>query len=138
MKVVSHSDPDFSDQINRLLAPSSLFDPIIEQQTRDIINAVRTRGDKAVAELTAHFHGPKLDPDQFAVTQAEWLSAYVQADSTLRNAVAETRKNVKNFANRSLRKGWSTGRLWGKNLIPWAGWAFTFRAGWPRWCPRRS
>jgi histidinol dehydrogenase len=107
MKVVSHSDPDFSDQINRLLAPSSLFDPIIEQQTRDIINAVRTRGDKAVAELTAHFHGPKLDPDQFAVTQAEWLSAYVQADSTLRNAVAETRKNVKNFANRSLRKGWS-------------------------------
>lgn len=107
MNVVSHGDPDFGDQINRLLTPSSLFDPAIEQQTQAIIDAVRKNGDAALAELTERFQGPKLAPDQFAVTQAELLAASVQADPTLREAVAETRKNVETFAKRSLRKGWS-------------------------------
>jgi histidinol dehydrogenase len=107
MNVVSHRDRDFGDQINRLLAPSSLFDPAIERQTQDIINAVRAGGDAAIAELTERFHGPKLQPDQFAVTQAEWLAAAVQAGPSLRQAIAETRKNVEAFAKRSLRKDWS-------------------------------
>src|SRR5208282_6246473 len=104
MNVVSHSDPDFGDQINRLLAPSSLFDSAIEQQTQSIIDAVRARGDDAVAELTERFNGPKLAPDQFAVTQAECLAASVEADAALRAAVEETWKNVEAFAKRSLRK----------------------------------
>jgi len=107
MNVVSHSDPDFGDQINRLLAPSSLFDPAIELQTQTIIDEVRAKGDDAIAELTERFNGPKLAPDQFAVTQAECLAASVRADASLRNAVAETRKNVEAFAKRSLRKDWS-------------------------------
>ena len=77
MNVIVHSNPDFSAQLDRLLAPSSLFDPAIEQQTQGIIDAVRKGGDAAVAELTERFNGPKLTPDQFAVTQAEWLAASV-------------------------------------------------------------
>ena len=107
MNVIVHSNPDFSAQLDRLLAPSSLFDPAIEQQTQGIIDAVRKGGDAAVAELTERFNGPKLTPDQFAVTQAEWLAASVQADPALRLAIAETRKNVEAFAKRSLRKDWS-------------------------------
>jgi len=107
MNVVSYNDPDFGDQINRLLAPSSLFDPAIELQTQGIIDAVRARGDDAIAELTERFNGPRLASDQFAVTQAECLAASVQADAALRNAVEETRKNVEAFAKRSLRKDWS-------------------------------
>jgi histidinol dehydrogenase len=107
MNVFSHRDQDFDDQINRLLAPSSLFDPAIERQTQSIIDAVRTRGDAALAELTERFHGPKLSPDNFAVSQAECLAAAVQADPELRAAVAETHKNVTAFAKRSLRKDWS-------------------------------
>jgi histidinol dehydrogenase len=107
MNVISYSDSDFAAQINRLLAPSSLFDPAIEQQTQCIIDAVRTDGDEALAALTERFNGPKLAPDQFAVTQAEWLAASVLADPALRRAIAETRKNVEAFARRSLRKDWS-------------------------------
>jgi histidinol dehydrogenase len=107
MNVFSHDDPDFGDQINRLLAPSSLFDPAIEQQTQGIIDAVRAGGDDAIAELTERFNGPKLTPDQFAVTQAECLAASVKADPSLRSAVAETCRNVEAFAKRSLRKDWS-------------------------------
>lgn len=107
MNVVSYADSDFGDQLKRLLAPSSLFDPAIEQQTQAIIDSVRRRGDEALAELTGRFNGVKLSPDQFAVSQAECLAASVQADEALRAAVEETRQNVEAFARRSLRKNWS-------------------------------
>jgi histidinol dehydrogenase len=107
MNVVSHRDSNFRDQLNRLLAPSSLFDPAIEQQAQAIIDAVRNKGDEALSELTERFNGPKLAPEQFAVTQAECLAASVQADPSLRAAVEETRKNVEAFAKKSLRKDWS-------------------------------
>jgi len=107
MNVVSHADADFAAQIERLLVPSSLFDPAIERQTQAIIDAVRDRGDMALSELTERFNGPRLTPDQFAVTKAECLAASVQADAALRAAVAETHKNVTNFAKRSLRRDWS-------------------------------
>jgi histidinol dehydrogenase len=107
MNVISHREADFADQLRRMLAPSSLFDPAIEEQTRAIVEAVRTRGDAALAELTERFHGPRLSADQFAVSQAEFLAAAVQADESLRAAIAETTSNVAAFARRSRRKNWS-------------------------------
>jgi histidinol dehydrogenase len=107
MNVVSYCDSNFGDQVKRLLAPSSLFDPKIEQQTQAIIDAVRAQGDDALSDLTERFNGPRLTADQFAVSKAECLAASVQADPALRAAVAETAKNVEAFAKRSLRKDWS-------------------------------
>jgi histidinol dehydrogenase len=107
MNVISHRDADFAQQIQRLLAPSSLFDPAIEAQTRAIIESVQTRGDAALSELTEHFNGARLRPDQFALTQAELMAASVQADEPLRAAIAEATRNVEAFAKRSRRKDWS-------------------------------
>ncbi|HEY3913860.1 MAG TPA: histidinol dehydrogenase [Verrucomicrobiae bacterium] len=107
MNVVTHRDADFSEKIQRLLAPSSLFDPAIEAQTRAIVESVQQRGDAALIELTERFNGARLHADQFTVTQAELLAASVQADETLRAAIAETIRNVEGFAKRSLRKDWS-------------------------------
>jgi histidinol dehydrogenase len=107
MNVISHRDADFAQQIQRLLAPSSLFDPAIEAQTRAIIESVQTRGDAALMELTERFNGARLRPDQFALTQAELMAASLQADESLRAAIAETTRNVEDFAKRSRRKDWS-------------------------------
>jgi histidinol dehydrogenase len=107
MNVISHRDADFAQQIRRLLTPSSLFDPEIEMQTKAIIQAVQTRGDAALIELTERFNGAKLEADQFALTQAELMAASVQADESLRAAIAETARNVEAFAQRSRRKDWS-------------------------------
>jgi histidinol dehydrogenase len=107
MKVISHRDADFALQVQRMLAPSSLFDPAIEAQTREIVEAVRARGDAALIELTERFNGARLRPDQFAVTQAEFMAASLQADEALRAAIFETTKNVEDFAKRSCRKDWS-------------------------------
>ncbi|HEY3853044.1 MAG TPA: histidinol dehydrogenase [Verrucomicrobiae bacterium] len=107
MNVISHRDADFAGQVQRMLAPSSLFDPQIEERTREIVDAVRTRGDAALIELMERFNGVKLSAEQFALTQAELMSASLQADDSLRAAISATSKNVSDFAKRSRRKNWS-------------------------------
>jgi histidinol dehydrogenase len=106
MKVIRHSDASFSKKLRELTAPSSLFDPVIEQRTRVILDAVQIRGDDAVLEFTEKFDGAKLAADRLAVTQAELFNASLAADESLRNAVAEVEKNIANFAKKSLRKNW--------------------------------
>ena len=80
MHIVRHADADFAAQLDRAAAASSLFDPVIEQRARAIVDDVRARGDAALAELTERFDGAKLTPAQFAVTTAELLGASLAAD----------------------------------------------------------
>ncbi len=106
MNVLLHTEPNFASRLQQLAADSSLFDPTIEQQTREIVDAVRVRGDAAVLELTERFNGPSITADQMAVTQAELATAAFKADESLRAAVADASKNIVAFAKRSLRKKW--------------------------------
>ena len=108
MKVIRHSDADFSEHLRELAKPSSLFEPAIEKRTRAILDAVRDRGDDAVLELTERFDGAKLSSGQLALSQAELVTASLKADASLRSAVAEAEKNIVAFARKSLRKGWQT------------------------------
>ena len=108
MKVIRHTDANFPERLRELTAPSSLFDPGIERRTRDILDAVRARGDAALLEFTERFDGAKLNAEQLAVTQAELVAASLKADESLRAAVAEAEKNIANFARKSLRKNWQT------------------------------
>jgi histidinol dehydrogenase len=106
MKVIRHTDANFPKKLRELTAPSSLFDPAIEQRTRAILNAVQVRGDDALLEFTEKFDGAKLAANQLAVTQAELMVASLKADESLRAAVAEAEKNVASFARKSLLKNW--------------------------------
>ncbi len=108
MKVLSHADADFNARLRELTAPSSLFDPVIEERTRAILDAVKTRGDAALLEFIERFDGAKLDASQLRVTHAELLAASVKADDSLRTAIQFADKNVAAFAKKSLRKNWST------------------------------
>ncbi len=107
-----------------MLAASSLFDPGIEKQTRAIVEAVQARGDEALLEFTERFGGARLTADQLAVSQAELLTASLQAGEALRAAVRETQRNVEAFARRSLRRNWqmrnSHGAIVGEKFDPFA------------------
>jgi histidinol dehydrogenase len=106
MKIVRHSDVNFAAKLRELTAPSSLFDPVIEQRTRTILADVHIRGDDALLELTERFDGAKLAAGRLAVTQAELFNASLAADESLRAAMAEAENNIANFAKKSLRKNW--------------------------------
>ncbi len=106
MKVIRHTDADFSKLLAEVTAPSSLFDIQIEERTRDILHAVLWRGDDALLEFTERFDGAKLTADQLAVTQAELVTASLKADESLRGAVAEADRNIAVFAKKSKRRNW--------------------------------
>ncbi len=108
MKIVRHSDANFAARLREITAASTLFDPVIEERTRHIVEAVQARGDAALLELTEKFDGAKLAADRLAVTQAELFNASLAADESLRAAVAEAGKNITAFAKKSLRKNWQT------------------------------
>src|SRR5512140_1605291 len=106
MNVTRHTDPDYARQLRAITAPSSLFDPEIEQKTRAILEAVQARGDAALLELTRRFDGANLSVEGLAVTRAELLAASLGAEPALRSAVAEAERNVAAFARKALRKDW--------------------------------
>jgi histidinol dehydrogenase len=107
MNITRHTDADFAERLAQLTAPSSLFDPVIEERARAIVDAVRTRGDAALLELTERFDGAKLTADQLRVSPAELMTASLRADESLRTAVATSAKNIEMFSRKSLRKNWS-------------------------------
>ncbi len=107
MKIIRPTDADAREQLKRLTASSSLFDPEIEQRTRAIIEAVQHRGDDALLDLTERFDGRRYFPEQLRVTKAELVRASLHADPELRAALDTARRNVERFARRSLQKNWS-------------------------------
>ena len=107
MKIVRHTDANFSAKLREIAAGSSLFDSEIENRTRAILHDVFVRGDGAVLDFTEKFDGAKLSAEQLAVTQAELLAASIKADEPLRAAVSEAEKNIASFAKKSLRRNWS-------------------------------
>jgi histidinol dehydrogenase len=107
MNVLRVNDRNYSQKVGRLAEASSLFDPAVEQAARNIVEAVRMRGDEALLELTEKFDGAKLTNDQLAVTKAELLQASLKADEALRQAVELAARNIERFSRKSLRKNWS-------------------------------
>ena len=107
MKVIRHTDSDFLKKLGKVTAPSSLFDPVIEERTRAILEAVRGHGDRGLVEMTEQFDGARLRPDQLEINRAELMAASLKADESLRAAVAEAERNIANFARKARRRDWS-------------------------------
>src|SRR5688572_11071066 len=108
MNILRYTDKNYTARVTELVGASSLFDPIVEQRTRVIVDDVQRRGDEALLELTARFDGAMLTADQIAVTATEKFNASLLADEGLREAVEAAHRNIRNFARRSLRRNWST------------------------------
>lgn len=73
-----------------------------------IISAVRDRGDKALLEFSERFDQVKFrSGSALRVADAELDAASAAVDKKTARAIAASRKNVTEFARKSLRKDWS-------------------------------
>src|SRR5687767_7510464 len=99
MKILRHNAPDFATSV-AALQRSAQPSPQVEQTVREIIAAIRARGDVALLEYTQKFGGPKLRSNELRVT------ARPEVDATTRRAVEVAHANVMEFAKKSLRKSW--------------------------------
>lgn len=107
MNVLRVNDAHYIRKIAEVSAASSLFDRKVELAARDIIDAVRARGNGALLEMTERFDRARLRADQLPVTKAELLQASLKADDSLRNAIQLASRNIERFSRKSLRKNWS-------------------------------
>ena len=107
MRRLDHRSPDFDAQL-AALEQTSLFDPAVEARTRDIIEAVRSRGNEALVELTTRFDGwtPASDA-AFLINGAELRDAGKAVSTKFKKAAKFALRNIEFFNRRGLRRGWS-------------------------------
>jgi len=121
MRILRYRDKNFTSALSALQRKSEP-PPQVELTVREIIAAVRAKGDAALLDYTAKFGGPKLTAGDLRVTETEIQAADKAVDAATKNAISISRANVRDFAKRSLRKNWSArnsqGALVGERFDP--------------------
>ncbi len=92
------------------------------EATRRIVEAVRERGDAAVAEFTERFDGVSLRPDQFEITPDEIDRAMEQVSPEILEALERAYANISLFHGHNLRQSWQItsedGTVLGQRITP--------------------
>ncbi len=106
MRTISYRQKNYQSALRKLsrrAQPSA----DLEATVKGIVGAVRDRGDKALLELSEKFDKVKFrNGAALRVTDAELEAAAASVDTKTRRAIAASRKNVTDFAKKSLRKDW--------------------------------
>ncbi len=106
MKIIRYTDPDYAAQfasLNRRAEASEHVRDVVA----GVIKDVRARGDAAVIDFTAKFDGAALTPQTLRVTPKEIDAGVAATSQTVRDALAASHRNVRAFAQASMRKAWS-------------------------------
>ena len=72
----------------------------------DIINKVRTEGDKALFALTKEFDHCDIDASNIRVTEAETERAYDMLDPALVEVMKKASVNIRTYHEKQLRNSW--------------------------------
>jgi histidinol dehydrogenase len=98
------------------------FSSEAEAVARTVLDAIRERGDPAVAEFAREFDGVRLAPPKFAVTKPERLAATDDVDAEFKRAATEALSRVTKFSKAGLRKDWQIlspkGGMLGEFFVP--------------------
>lgn len=73
---------------------------------REIVAAVRAKGDAALLEFTERFDGVKLEASGLKVTAEEIQAAYGQVDEEFLAAIREAAANIRAFHEKQKQKSW--------------------------------
>jgi histidinol dehydrogenase len=107
MRTITYHQKNFASallKLSRRSQPSA----DLEATVAAIIAGVRDRGDKALLEFSEKFDRVKFrSGSALRVTAAELDAAGDAVDTKTARAIAASRKNVTDFAKKSLRKDWS-------------------------------
>ncbi len=77
-----------------------------EAAVREIVEAVRQGGDRALLDYTARFDGQTLTPQELRVSGSELDAAYQQVSKELIDAIALARDRIEAFHRQRCPKSW--------------------------------
>ena len=92
--------------VERIMKKEYPNQAVYEERVREILQAVRERGDEALVEYTAKFDKAALTPAALRVSREEIEAAYKEVDSGFIKAIQRARDNIARFHAKQLQNSW--------------------------------
>jgi len=106
MKIVALSNETKQSILDDLLKRSPNNYTEYEATVNDIIENVKSNGDKAVFEYTLKFDKFALTPENIKVSKEEIAEAYTKLDAKLIDVIKKSAENIRMFHAKQLRNSW--------------------------------
>ena len=107
MRRLSSTDANFNEQLTDLLAFETVNDKDLLNTVDDIINQVRTEGDKAVLALTQKFdQHPAITMADLTLSDADLRTAFDDLDDALKQALTTAATRIRDFHTRQVQETW--------------------------------
>lgn len=115
--------PEFSADLDRLLAWDSVADEQVEAAVTDILQQVRSRGDAAVIEFTNRFDRRNLESAaEFCLNVDALQSALERIPASSREALQAAANRVREYHEHQLQSSWqyqeADGTILGQQITP--------------------
>lgn len=122
MKTVKLTKDTISNILEGMLKRSPNSYGEYEKTVGDILDKVKTQGDKALFEFTKKFDKFDLNADNIRVTEQEIRQAYDSFDRELLEIIRTSKENIRKFHQRQLQNSWFTseadGTFLGQKVTP--------------------
>lgn len=123
IKRLNANDPDFAGTLRRHVAWEDSVDTQVQDSVRHILAAVRSRGDAAVLEYTAHFDGiDAASVSELEVSQERMQQALSAISSEQRDALEQAAARIRDYHERQKGESWdyteADGTRLGQRLTP--------------------
>ena len=122
VRLLSTQQRDFAQQFAAIRERGAGGSPQIEATARQIVDAVRRRGDRAVIELTRRYDGVTLSPARLRVSDAEIAVAQTAVAPAALRALRLAARRIAAFHRRQRTRSWSyrdgTGLRLGQQITP--------------------
>jgi len=121
MKVLRTDNKKFFQEIKKRNRVSYQHRETIETRVREIVNAVKSRGDKALLDYTARFDGVKLAKKNLQVSKADIDAAWENASPEDKKSLNLAKVRIEKFHRQELTHSWkiagSGGEALGQKVI---------------------
>ena len=121
MKILDYRKSDFAAGLEVIYNRPS-YPATIEDAVRNIVNNVRSEGDKALQRYALEFDKAELTPSEFKVSDREIAAAEKSLDKSAKAAIKTALKNVQSFARLRIPKAWKKvvrkGVTLGEQFVP--------------------
>lgn len=122
MRIVKLNEASRKDLLDSLLKRSPNNYEQYNDTVLDIVNRIRTEGDKALLELTNQFDCPHIDASNIRVTEAEVKEAYELVDEKLLVIIRKALKNIREYHEKQKQYSWfdttPKGTMLGQKVTP--------------------
>lgn len=122
MRIIELNDATRNHLLENLLKRSPNSYGQYEQTVNEIINKVRTEGDKALFAYTQKFDKCTITPENIKVTEEEIKQAYAKVDPALVEVMKKSAQNITKFHEKQLHNSWiapeDNGTILGQKITP--------------------